>query len=720
MRAILPERTERLTRMPLRLHVRASGAASFAAHAQRVLAHDAVWIGLGLLIAFAVAWRIVATPGELIVGDREYPLAAELWLRKFATAWDTSTGSTLITSSRTYADAPWGIIVWTFGLSTEVAGKFHWMSWHLLGFLAGYFGARLLVGPKTRTAHPVAVRAGLLLAGLFWILNPWILARSEQLHVWVSALMLPLFLGLLVSATRAQLPRTRVQRALAAAAIFAFTISVSPHYMVVGGLAGIGWLVFALVTTPRRRRQIMVTAAVFLSGYALFAAFFLAPFFTATAAGSPTGPAYLGTFESLPVANPLKSVDNTLTLTGERSGDPILKPSAPGALPGWRLAGMIPAALLVLALLRVPDHRQVLGYAVVLGGVTALLQIATFDDATRPTYLQLVADAPFGWVVTEPGKLSGSLALAYLPGIALGPVVFTRDAPRRFPSIGIMQTVAIGVGLVVYVLPALNWTLFDESAQNVPVRFPSSFRTAPAELDRRNAAGTSRTFLAILHESRYPEWGSQSVVIHHIEESAITTPFVSHTIPVRARLRDLVRSESPELVAALRSHGVARVMVPIGTPGGRAVAEQLHQTDGLELEFSEGYYQVFRTVDPPYPWVYEVDSERPVELSWRREGMHRLVIDVPPGPPAPREIVVQEFWDPLWAAHLPDHATSLERSAQGTLSVRLAPGAHGPLVVEYGLQRALVAGHAVTWAGLIAWAGWTLWPRWPRRSRGRP
>ncbi|MCY4111674.1 MAG: hypothetical protein OXF96_07000, partial [Chloroflexi bacterium] len=137
-------------------------------------------------------------------------------------------------------------------------------------------------------------------------------------------------------------------------------------------------------------------------------------------------------------------------------------------------------------------------------------------------------------------------------------------------------------------------------------------------------------------------------------------------------------------------------------------------------EFSEGFYQVFRTVDPPYPWVYEMDSERPVELSWRRDGMHRLVIDVPPGPPAPREIIVQEFWNPLWAAHLPDHATSLERSAQGTLSVRLAPGAHGPLVVEYGVQRALVAGHAVTWAGLIAWAGWTLWPRRPRRSRGRP
>ncbi|MCY4112339.1 MAG: hypothetical protein OXG33_00145 [Chloroflexi bacterium] len=683
------------------------------------MAHDAVWIALGLLIAFAVAWRVVATPGELTIGDREYPFAAELWLRKFLSAWDTSSGSSLINISRTYADAPWGLIVWIFGLSTEVAGKFHWMSWHLLGFLAGYFGARLLVGPKTRAAHPVAARAGLLLAGLFWALNPWILARSEQLHVWVSALMLPLLLGLLVSATRTQMPRARVQRALAASAILAFTISVSPHYMAVGVLAGIGWLVVALVTTPRRRRQIMVTAAVFVSGYLVLAAFILVPYVTATVAGSPTGPAYLETGKRLPVAYPLKSVDNTLSLTGERSGDPILKPSVPGALPGWRLAAMIPAALLLLALCRLPDHRQVLGYAVVFGGVTALLQIATFDDVTRPTYLELMADASFGWVVTEPGKLSGSLALAFLPGIALAPVVFTRDAPRRFPILGGVQTVAIGVGLLVYVLPALNWTLFDESAQNVPVRFPSSFSTAPAELDRRNAAGMSRTFLAILTASRYPEW-SDAPVIHHPEHTAITTPIVAHTTLLHARLQDLVRSESPELVAALRRHSVARALVPTGTPAGRALAEQLHETDGLELEFSEGYFEVFRTADPPHPWVYEVNPGGPVELSWRREGMHRLVIDVPPGPEAPREIVVQEFWDPLWVAHLPDHATSLERSAQGSLSVRLAPGAHGRLVLDYALQRALVAGHAVTWTGLIAWAGWTLWPRRPRRSRGRP
>ncbi len=706
--------------MPLGRRVRASGAASSTARAQRVLAHDMVWIALGLLIAFAVAWRVVATPGELIVGDREYPFAAELWLQKFVSAWNTSNGTTLITTSRTYADAPWGIIVWTFGLSTEVAGKFHWMSWHLLGFLAGYFGARLLVGPKTRTAHPVAVRAGLLLAGLFWILNPWILVRSEQLHVWVSVLMLPLFLGLLVSATRSPSLRARVQRALAAAAILAFAISASPHYMAIGALAGAGWLAYTVVTTPGPRRPILTTAAVFVVGYAVFAAFVLVPFVVASLGDSATEPVYLTTNQSLPVARPVKSVANTLTLIGERSLDTFQQPSVPGALPGWRLAALIPAALLVLALLRLPDHRQVLGYAVVLGCVTALFQIATFHDATRPTYLELMADSPFGWVVTEPGKLSGPLALAYLPGIALAPVVFTRDAPRRFPIFGSMQTVAIGVGLVVYVLPTLNWTLLDESALNVPVRFPSSFRTAPAEIDRRNAAETSRTFLAIIPDSRYPEWASQPLVIHNPEIAAITTPIVHRWTAMGESLRDLVISESPELVAALRSRSVARVLLPTGTPDARAIAERLHQTDGLELEFSEGHFQSYRTVDPPYPWVYEVDPGGPVELSWRREGMHRLVIDVPPGPPTPREIVVQEYWDPLWAAHLPDHETSLSRSAQGSLSVRLAPGAHGPLVVEYGLQRALVAGHAVTWAGLIAWAGWTLWPRRPRRFRGRP
>ena len=715
-----PNGAWRFKRTPLRARVWTSGLEFLPERAQRVLAHDGVWIAVGLLVTAAVAWRVVATPGELIVGDREYPFAAELWLRRFISAWDTSSGSGLIFIPRTYADAPWGLVVWAFGLSTEVAGKFHWMSWHLLGFLAGYLGARFLVGPEMRAAHPVAARAGLLLAGLFWVHNPWILARSEQLHVWVSALMLPLFLGLIVSAARTQTLRARVQRALAASAILAFAISASPHYMAIGGLAGIGWLVFALVTARGRRRPIMVTAAVFLSGYALFAAFTLVPYFTANVAGSPTEPAYLDTRDFLPVAHPVKSVGNALTLTGERSLVPILKPSIPGALAGWRLAAMIPAALLLLALWRLPSHRQVLGYAVVLGGVTALFQIATFYEATRPAYLALMADAPFGWVVTEPGKLSGSLALAYLPGIALAPVVFARDAPRRRPVLGTIQTGVIGVGLVVYMLPGLNWTLLEEKAQNVPERFPSSFHTVPAEIDRRNADGKSRTFLAILPSRRFPEWSSHTRVLHFAENLAFTTPFVVRSSVLGTELRELVSSESPELVTALRSHSIARVLVPTGTPGGRALVEQLHATDGLELDFVEGYYTVFRTVDPAYPWVYEVVPTGPAELSWRREGMHRLVIDVPPGPQAPREIVVQEFWDPLWAAHLPDHAASVERSARGSLSVQLEPGAHGRLVLEYGLQYALVAGHAVTWTGLVGWAGWTLWPRRPWRSRAHP
>jgi len=331
-----------------------------------------------------------------------------------------------------------------------------------------------------------------------------------------------------------------------------------------------------------------------------------------------------------------------------------------------------------------------------------------------------MAYAPFGWAVVEPGKLSGSLALAFLPGIALAPVMLSRHAPRRFPIVGTLQTVAIGAGLLVYMLPGLNWALLDEKASNVPERFPPSIRTAPAELDRRNADWKSRTFLAILPSSRHPEWSAHQRVLHFVEKLSFTSPIVIRVTVLGAELRELMRSDSPALVATLRSNSIARVMVPLGTPDGRALADQLQRTEGLELDFAEGYYKVFRTVDPPYPWVYEVAPDGPVELSWRREGMDRLVIDVPRGPQAAREIVVQEFWDPLWTAHLPNHAASVERSTLGLMTVQLEPGAHGRLILEFGLQHALVAGHALTWAGLVGWAGWTLWPRRPWRSRAHP
>ena len=120
----------------------------------QTLERDSVWVALGLLVALAAAWRVLATPGEIIQGDLGYPFAGEFWTRPYTSAWDTSYGSSLVSVLRTYTYMPWGLVVQAFGLSAEVASKFHWLSWHLLGFLAGYVGMRMLVGPELRTSHP--------------------------------------------------------------------------------------------------------------------------------------------------------------------------------------------------------------------------------------------------------------------------------------------------------------------------------------------------------------------------------------------------------------------------------------------------------------------------------------------------------------------------------------------------------------------------------------
>ena len=382
--------------MSLRAHAWASGLEFVTALAQRVLARDPAWIALGLLITVALAWRIIVTPGELTRWDTVFPLASEFWIRRLTNAWDTSHGSQLVFMSRSYADAPWGLAVQALGLSSEAAGKFYWLSWHILGFLAGYVGARLLVGPEVRISSPVAVRIGFLLAGLFWAFNPWSLGRWGQLHVHVSAVMLPIFLGLVVSATRARDSRTRVRHALGAAAVLAFAVSASPHYMAIGVLTGLGWFVYAAVTVRGPRRPILITAAVFASGYVILAAFFLVPYFVADIAGSATGPAYAITEGGASATGPSQSFSNTLALTGHEGWHWFFRPTNLDALAGWRMASFVPAGLLVYFLLRFRDHRWILGYAVVLGAITALFQIATYAEATRPLYLALVADAPFG------------------------------------------------------------------------------------------------------------------------------------------------------------------------------------------------------------------------------------------------------------------------------------------------------------------------------------
>ena len=179
----------------------------------------------------------------------------------------------------------------------------------------------------------------------------------------------------------------------------------------------------------------------------------------------------------------------------------------------------------------------------------------------------------------------------------------------------------------------------------------------------------------------------------------------------------MLAADAPNLVDTLRAYGVRRVLVPTGTTRGQVLAQQLRQTDGLALELTADYYEVFLTVDPAYPWIYEEGPAEPVALAWTREGMHRLVIDLPPAAGQAREIVTQEHWDPLWTASLPPYAATVESSEQGLLRVRTEPGASGRLVLEFGLHRALVAGHAIAWTGLAAWGVWMLWPYRPRRDR---
>ncbi len=680
------------------------------------MASDSAWVALGLILTLVAGWRVVATPGEIIQGDLGYPIASEFWTRRFTSAWDTSYGTALVNVMRTYTYVPWGWVVQASGLSTEVAGKFHWLSWHLLAFLSGYGGTRMLVGGGLRHRHPIALRAGLVLAGLFWALNPWTLARWEQLGVHISAVLLPLLLGLVVAATRASDTRAGIQRALAAAATLAFAVSTSPHYMATGFLVGLGWFVFAATTDQGRRRQLLAPAVAFLGGFAVFAAFILVPFLVTAAAGSPTGPRYAEGTDVQPVLESRQSIINTLTLTGHTFFGPGLRPD-PTALPGWRAAALLPAALIVLVLWRQPAQRRVLGYAAIIGSVTAIIQVASHSDATRAAYLAVVEDAPLGWALREPDKLSGALALSYLPGLALAPATFVRRAPRRAPAIAGIQTVVLGLLLTAYMLPGIHRMLWDDRTLSlVPERFPASFQTVPAEIDRRNVAGDSRTLLAVW-PLRFPEWSASSRVLHAIEALAVTTPYAADNSLVGDRLSELLQSDDPDLVNTLRVHGVARILVPTGTSRGQQLAQRLGRTHGLVSELSEGYHEVFRTVEPPVPWVYEEGPGGPVALPWKREGMHRLIIDLRPSGNQTRRIVTHEYWDPLWTADLSDYATTVEESESGLLSVRTEAGASGRLVLTFGLHRALVAGHGITWGGLAAWMIWMLWRSWPGRSR---
>ena len=689
---------------------------SVSARTQRLLASDFMWVALGLILTVAAAWRVVATPGEIIQGDLGYPFASEFWTRRFTNAWDTSYGTVLVNVMRTYTYVPWGWIVQAFGLSPEVAGKFHWLSWHLLAFLAAYVGTRMSVGGELRRRHPVALRVGLVLTGLFWALNPWTLARWEQLGVHISAVLLPLLFGLVVAATRAPDTRARIQRALAAAATLAFAVSTSPHYMATGLLVGLGWFVFAAMTVQDRRRQIIVPAVAFVGAFAVFAAFIFVPFLVTAAAGSPTGPRYAEGTDVQPVLESGQSIINTLTLTGHTFFGPGLRPD-PAALPGWRAVALLPAALIVLVLWRQPDQRRVLGYAAIIGGATACIQVASHSDATRAAYLAVVENAPLGWALREPDKLSGALALAYLPGLALTPATFARNAPRHVPAIAGIQTIVFGLLLTAYMLPGIHRMLWDHRTLSlVPERFPASFKTVPAEIDRRNSDGASRTLLAVW-PLRFPEWSASSRVLHAIEALAVTTPYAADNSLIGDRLSELLEADAPNLVDTLRAHGVARILVPTGTSRGQQLAQRLARTQGLESEISEGYHEVFRTADPPFPWVYEAGPSGPGALAWKREGMQRLVIDLRPSGSQARRIVTHEYWDPLWVADLPNYDATIEASESGLLSVRIEAGASGRLVLTYGLHRALVAGHAITWGGLAAWMTWMLWQRWPRRGR---
>ena len=679
-----------MTRQP-----RFEWSVSSLARADSILSGDrlhvpAIFIA-GLAVVIAVWWRVIVTPGEILQGDLTYPLHADLLPRIFYPAWDPNRHSVLVSIGSLGTHAPFVGAGLLTGLSSAAIMKSIVVGWTLIGFVTAWVGFRLLLGPSRRARGlTVSESLGLTLGSVFWVANPWYLGRLEQLGIALSALGLPLALGLMAYSIRSG----RWPPAIGAGLATMLISAASPHYLAITVLVvGLLWVV-RFAQQPGHRTAIFKIGVTYVLAILGLGAFVWIPAASTFFAGGQVGPPYA--YESAPVivSTQTQTLWNALTLTAHHFFGVNFRPSGFAAV-GWSVSSFFGVGSLVLA--TISDHRRRSTWIFVLGVTGAFVVLMSLSSLPGGglIYEWMVRSAPVGWLIREPDKLGAFVPMGYALGIAwIVPTAMELPAKRDWPLKRWISALAVATAagaILVWMRPAIERSLFQTDFPGyVPAVFPREYYEFTD--DFRPISDPNAAVLVFNHPNRTTLWDSSRIVRGAVAGSMRARVLVYALTPVRS-LADSALADPSWFAEILLAEGVGAIALAADDREGEGLAETIASIPGLRERSGGQLIRSFDLLGVPAPLV-DIGGSQP---KWRESSPTRYEIQFQGSEESDR-LILREYTDAHWKAVL--DGKSLQRLPDPLFNSWALPASGaGVIAVTYDLQKYLVIGYAVS--GLI-------------------
>ena len=579
----------------------------------------------------------------------------------------------------------------------------------LLGYTSAWIGFRLFIGlTPGRGGLRVVESFGLSVGAAFWVLNPWIIGRLEQLGIALSALGLPLIIGLMASAIRSGSSR----RAAACGLLAALVSVASPHYLVIGVLSvAVAWTI-GWIRREIGRPALLRIAAAWIVAFAAAGAFAWTPLIATIALQGQAQPGYVYETDALFVSTDSQTLWNVATLTAHHFFGVSFRSPGLSAV-AWSIASLTGAASLVAVIAF--DRRRRARWAVV-GSVTAtlilLLGLRSFPFG-EATYDYVARNLLLGWLIREPDKVAGLIPLGYAIAISWAiPMAVrlpgTRSWPIRRAAGGLAVVGFLGL-LVVWSRPAVEATLWGtETANYVPVEFPAEYYEITDSFAPSSGAGSS--VFVFSRANRSPFWSKAHVVRAAIRASMRARIVTDRLAPLK-RLSGEALAEPEDFAKRLGEIGVGAVMVAVDDVEGMELADRLATFPGL-AEVGQGKFIRTFDLDGPSAPLVEFAGSEPV---WIRESATSYRIEIPPRE-SNQILVVREQANALWAAYL--DGVALDAESHGLFNAWSVPaGDPGIVQVSYRLQAYVTAGYTISALTVLAALGYFTASGWRRLRR---
>ena len=538
------------------------------------------WIGLGMAIVLIVWLKLLTTAGELIQRDLEYPLFASDVLGDFYPMLASDGRIALGHMSLTPVMGIAGVALKVLG------GTPGWMiRWLLIGqslvaFGAMYFLFQLLLRPRNKLDF--ATYTGAFIAGLFYALNPWAIARGEHLGLLIGYSLIPVVLGLMILAVQ-----QRSSRMAVGASLCLCFAAASPHYLVFISVLLV-CCALCYLSVNRSWQEVRLIARI--GSIALLTVlglemFLIMPTIVSSLLSGGLPPDISATSDDLALNFKPGFLLRILTLTNNSIW---LDETLPTGQAMWigQLIGLIPIGALGWTMMsgRFPLRARIMMGCLALTTIGIEVLVSWEQGSGISGYL--ISHVPGGRALREPDKLSGLLVIALawgVGGVASVLVAYVTNVGRpileRLAHLGLLAS--LGLTLLVIVGPSIQYFLWSEGVVNwVPRSWPTGY-DRPIEMLR--ATSSPIRLIIIERDERVPVWDETILLRQPVTRSLSGIPMVGWRHAGNSIFLSRAFTLSPrELGLAIESTGANRLLVVHDTPEGSAIDAVAKDSNAFE------------------------------------------------------------------------------------------------------------------------------------------